>query len=282
MNPEELDQQLERLHQSAKSASSEGLTEEALRLCDEALALLETYGEDTERFTYSEFVMLTGDVYWGAGDWEMAYESYERVALNDPDRPDARVAMGIALFHLCRFQAAQTTLEMCSVSEPDDPEVWYYLGLLALRNDKRDLAMVHFETASELQEDRFSMPVEVTEDEVLDLTERLLEEIPEPIKDALQNVPIVLEKRPSEAFLFTCDPPMDPTVLGLFEGVPMVEADSSAVVTSPNRIVLFLENIWIVAGDPDKLEEELWITLKHEIGHYFGLSEEDLAERGLD
>jgi len=61
-----------------------------------------------------------------------------------------------------------------------------------------------------------------------------------------------------------------------------VDESSSTIHTAPTRIVLFSENIWLIAGDRATLEEELWVTLKHEIGHYFGLTEEELAERGLD
>lgn len=281
MSPEELDKALEQLYHAARSASSEGLKEEALKKCEEALGLIETYGEDSEHHTYSDFVMLEGDIFWGAADWEQAYQAYHKVALNDPERSDARVAMGVSLFHLCRFMASQVVLEQCSLDEPDDAEVWYYLGLLALRRDQPAIAMKFFREAHELEEDRFFVPVEMTDAEILEIVERMVAEIPEALRKPLENVPIVLEKRPSEELLFTADPPMDPTILGLFEGVPLPARDSTTVITAPDRVILFAENIWLVAHDRETLEEELWITLKHEIGHYLGLSEEDLAERGL-
>ncbi len=282
MTPEELDETLEQLYHAARSASSEGLKEEALKRCEEALGLLEQYGEDTEQHTYSDFVMLEGDIQWGAGDWELAYQAYQKVALNDPDRHDARVASGVALYHLCRFAASKALLEMSSLEDPDDPEVWYYLGLLALREDKRDLAMTFFQQAHELQEERFHPPMEISDREIIEIVEAMVEDIPAPLQSALANVPIVLEKRPGEELLFSSDPPMDPTILGLFDGIPVTEMSSDVVATSPTRILLFTENIWLLASDREKLEEELFITLKHEIGHFFGLSEDDLADRGLD
>lgn len=281
MTPDDLDEKLEKLYQNARLASSEGLRDEALDRCEDALALLESFGDDTDHHSYSDFVMLMGDIYWASGDWEQAFEYYQRVALNDPERNDARVAMGVTLYHLCRFHAAQTVLEMCSLTDQDDPEVWYYLALLALRGDKRSLAMYFFDRANELHEDRFIMPVEVEEEDVIDMVNSMIAEIPEPLMRAMENVPIVAEDRPSEELLLSSDPPMDPTVLGLFTGIPHGES-SSAIPDGPTQITLFLENIWLLAGDRDKLEEELWITLKHEIGHYFGLSEEELTERGLD
>ena len=281
MTPEELDQRLDALYTSAQLASSEGLTDEAIRRCEEALSLLETYGEETEHHTFTDFMMLIGDVHWTGGDYEEAYQHYARVAGMDPDRRDARVAMGVALYHLCRFQASQSILELASLDDPEDPEVWYYLGLLALRRDQKAVAMNHFRHAHELQDNRFPLPVEISEDDVVELVDRMLGELPADMKKALGNVAIIVEPRPDEDLLFSNEPPMDPTLLGIFEGTPH-GLQSSEIQIMPTRVVLFYENIALVAGDRETLEEELWITLKHEIGHYFGLNEDELAERGLD
>jgi predicted Zn-dependent protease with MMP-like domain/Flp pilus assembly protein TadD len=283
MDPDdEIDERLERLYEAASGASAEGRSDDALKFCEEALDLIESAGDETESYDYSDFVMLIGDVHWGAGDYEDAYQAYHKVALNDPERIDARVALGVSLFHLCRFQAAQAQLEMCSLDDPGSAEAWYYLGLLALRRDQRDLAMRHFESAHELEEERFQIPTEISHEELVAIVERQISEYPPELRRHLENVPIILEQRPDEDLLFSEEPPMDPLILGLFDGMPITELGHEAVVTGVTRIVLFLENIWLVAQDRATLEEELWITLKHEIGHYLGLDEDDLAERGLD
>ncbi len=279
MTPDELEKTLERLYNSARSASSEGLTDEAVRRCEEALELIETYGEDSERHTYGDFVMLSGDVHWGAGDYEQAYRAYYKVMMHEPDRLDARVAVGVALYHLGRFAASQSILEMTSLEDGEDAETWYYLGLLALRRGQRDVAMIHFETAHDLESNRFFVPVEIPPEEIIALVESMVEEIPEPLREPLANVPILVEDHPSEALLFGSDPPMDPLLLGIFDGVPLTEPQD--LVTSPTHIILFLDNIWLFGHNREALEEELWVTLKHEIGHYFGLNEDELADRGL-
>ena len=283
MEPDDdMEQRLERLYEAASSASAEGRMEDALRLCDEALELIESAGDEAESYSYSDFVMLIGDAHWGAGEYEEAYQAYHKVALNDPDRIDARVAVGVSLFHLCRFQAAQAQLEMCSVDDPGSAEAWYYLGLLSLRREQRELAMRHFETANELLEERFKVPVRIEEKDIIAIVERLVGELPAELRKALANVPIVIEKRPDEDLLFSEDPPMDPLILGLFDGIPLTEMAHDVIVTKPTRIILFIENIWLVAYDRATLEDELWITLKHEIGHFLGLNEDELAERGLE
>lgn len=282
MEPEELNTTLIHLYQSANSASSEGLTDEALKRCEQALELIETWGEESESHTYSDFIVLKGDIYWGTGDYEEAFRNYYYVTLNDPERLDARVACGVALYHLCRFHASREVLEKCSLEDPENPEVWYYLALLALRDDERATAMIFFENANELNEERYHMPVEITEEEIREIVHHQIETIPGEIRSVLQNVPIILETRPPLELLFSESPPMDPTLLGLFDGLPLPEMTSENVVPTPTRILLFTENIWVAASDRETLEEELWVTLKHEIGHFLGLNEEELADRGLD
>jgi predicted Zn-dependent protease with MMP-like domain len=51
----------------------------------------------------------------------------------------------------------------------------------------------------------------------------------------------------------------------------------------PGQILLFLENIWsYVEGDLERYREEVTVTLLHELGHYLGLDEQDMFDRGLD
>jgi predicted Zn-dependent protease with MMP-like domain len=171
---------------------------------------------------------------------------------------------------------------MCSLDDGSNAETWYYLGLLSLRRGQKELAMRHFETAHELEENRFALPHPISEQEVITIVERLIEELPQPIREAIANVPIILEPFPDEQLLFSEDPPMDPLILGLFDGIPLTEMSHDTVVTRPTRIVLYLENIRLVSFDRATLEDELWITLKHEIGHFLGLDEDELAERGLE
>lgn len=282
MNPDNIEQRLEQLYSSAQSANSEGLIDAALDRCEEAMALLESYGEDTEHHSYADFVMLMGDIHWGSANYEEAYRAYSRVVQNEPERLDAQVAMGVALFHLCRFSAAKVVLEMCSLNAPEDGETWYYLGLIALREGKRRLARRYFETVEELDEDRFPMPAPVRDEVAVESVKALIERVPEPMRGLLLSAPIEFEDCPPEWLLHTADPPIDPTVLGVFEGVAMGEDTENPNAATLERIVLFRDNIALLKADPAVLEEELWNSLKQEIAHFLDLSEEELDERGLE
>ena len=72
----------------------------------------------------------------------------------------------------------------------------------------------------------------------------------------------------------------DPDLLGLFIGPPLAEPEASPL---PPQIILFLENLWDFAGEDEEIfREEVRITYLHELGHYLGLDEIDLEERGLE
>lgn len=96
-----------------------------------------------------------------------------------------------------------------------------------------------------------------------------VESLPQFFKDRLQNVMIVVEDRP--------DPP-DDTLLGLYHGVPMTERSVFSEQTQPDVIYIFQKNIEAIAGgNVDEIRRQIRITVMHEIGHYFGLDEDQLA-----
>lgn len=77
------------------------------------------------------------------------------------------------------------------------------------------------------------------------------------------------------------DPELDQDLLGLFEGCSRLDGTPETPQDLP-RIRLFLDNLWDHAdGDVDAFREELRITLLHELGHYLGLDEEQVAALGL-
>lgn len=70
--------------------------------------------------------------------------------------------------------------------------------------------------------------------------------------------------------------------LGLFSGLTYGEGEPRTPDEMP-RITLFLNTLWEESGsDPQSFAEEVETTFLHELGHYLGWDEDDLAERGLD
>lgn len=113
----------------------------------------------------------------------------------------------------------------------------------------------------------------MTWSELTDAAERVVEktlaELPDPVRDHIRAVPVLMETVPSEVDI---DGGIAPDTLGYFD------EDAGGLV----RIRLWLENIWDFAdADPEIYEEEVRTTLLHEIGHVLGWDEEEIEDRGL-
>jgi predicted Zn-dependent protease with MMP-like domain/predicted Zn-dependent protease len=119
--------------------------------------------------------------------------------------------------------------------------------------------------------------VQVSEDELEQIAQGTLEELPAHIRERLANVPVLIDDVPSIEMV---DDGLDPRSLGLFQGTPMPE-DGTAQPSITN-IHLFKRNLERSAIDEDHLAEEIRITVLHETAHYFGLDEDDLEKLGLD
>lgn len=74
----------------------------------------------------------------------------------------------------------------------------------------------------------------------------------------------------------------EPDILGLFSGASH-GSELSQDATTPPQILLFIASLWDFAeGDLDVFREEVRVTYLHELGHYLGWGEDELAARGLD
>jgi predicted Zn-dependent protease with MMP-like domain len=104
-----------------------------------------------------------------------------------------------------------------------------------------------------------------------------LQSIPRRFRDALANVVIVVEDEPSRALLrqMGIDPPN--TLLGLYQGTPLPLRQWDYGNTLPDRILIFQGPHERHARSEDDLVVSIGETLIHEIGHYFGMSEEQIA-----
>jgi len=122
---------------------------------------------------------------------------------------------------------------------------------------------------------RWEQLLPVAESEV----ESILHRLPEDLGAEARKVPVTFETVPGEALRADG---IEADTLGLFVGDAFGDFGSGATPMPP-QIVLFLQNLWEAAdGDEECFREELRTTFLHELGHYLGLDESDLEERGLD
>ena len=104
-----------------------------------------------------------------------------------------------------------------------------------------------------------------------DVVRSALDGLPPPIAAGLRNVAIVVEEENAD----------DPDLYGLFEGVPLTEGGPLAG-DLPSRIAIYRRPLEADFPDADELREEIRVTVLHELGHYFGLDEDRLAELGYE
>lgn len=98
-----------------------------------------------------------------------------------------------------------------------------------------------------------------------------LDEIPTALTDMMDNVVILVEEEP---------PPEDPSLLGLYEGVPLTERDTGWAGMLPDSITIFRRPLEEMCETRESLIEQIKITVVHEIAHHFGIDDDRLDALG--
>ena len=111
---------------------------------------------------------------------------------------------------------------------------------------------------------------------------RALEALPSRFRGALRNVAIVVEEWPPDWLLDELGVPDDDTIYGFYHGVPLPERSVSDPYGLPDKISLYRGPLEEDFPDGEELRHEIRVTLLHEIGHYFGMTEEELARLGYE
>jgi predicted Zn-dependent protease with MMP-like domain len=129
------------------------------------------------------------------------------------------------------------------------------------------------------------------------LLEQVLESLPRSITDLLTDAPLIVDDRPSEQLMKELGiESQDEILCGLHSGTPLTQRSVEQSHDLPETIHIFREGVLEEAGGWDAWQDdegewwggeervvrEIRITLLHEIGHHFGLDEDDLTELGYD
>jgi predicted Zn-dependent protease with MMP-like domain len=109
------------------------------------------------------------------------------------------------------------------------------------------------------------------------VVQEALETIPADLQAAIENVAVTVEDEPSDEDLLSVglDPEVD-TLLGLYQGIPLPEREPSNYMSLPDRIFVYRLPLLEVCESRRELLREIRDTVIHELGHYFGLPEEEL------
>jgi predicted Zn-dependent protease with MMP-like domain len=113
------------------------------------------------------------------------------------------------------------------------------------------------------------------------LVRRALAGLPPPFRERLSNIDIVVKRRPGLDDLRQAGLPPGEAPYGFYSGVPLTERDNYSLVL-PDKITIFQEPLEQDFPDEAELVEEVRKTVLHEIAHHFGLSDDKLAEMGME
>jgi predicted Zn-dependent protease with MMP-like domain len=200
----------------------------------------------------------------------------------DKTDPAALLAVASAKFDLCELDEAERLIARAIDQDAHFADAFWLRGrILTSKGDDKGAERA-FDRAVLIDRERFSPPVRIDEDAFVKLMEQSLSELPEKVRSYLKNVAVAVEDIPPVARLKESDPPLSPGSLGLYEGTPpSLSPGDDPWAHHPRHITLFRKNIESAARDEDDLKDLISTTLLHEIGHYLGLDEDDLDERGL-
>ena len=104
--------------------------------------------------------------------------------------------------------------------------------------------------------------------------------LPGIFRDALHNVAIVVEDWPPDWLLEELDIPPGETLYGFYHGIPLPERSMLDSGNLPDKISIYRGPLEEDFRDSEELARQIRTTLLHEIGHYFGMDEEDLSRLG--
>ena len=119
-----------------------------------------------------------------------------------------------------------------------------------------------------------------------DLLEHVLRALPARLHDLLEEAPLIVDDRPDAELAADLELEHTDELCGLHTGTPLTERSIEDAPLAPEIIQLFRQGIVAAAGGwragDDAVAHEIRITVLHEVGHHFGLEEDDLEELGYD
>ncbi|RKH21431.1 hypothetical protein D7Y13_32165 [Corallococcus praedator] len=215
------------------------------------------------------------------GQADQALERAAIVLAREPGNLEAKYEKALALFELCRFREAKAAFASLLTDKERAAHAHQHLGLLLEREGRWKQAQEHFDRARTLEPQDFPPPPLPTPDEFRAQVTRALADLPEDMRKDLEGVPVATEEIPSEDDLLANQPPLSPTILGLFRG-PSLGEPCDGTETPCRSVALYRRNLARAVRTPEELREQIRVTLLHEIGHLRGEDDEELAARGLE
>ena len=253
---------------------ADGKLEEALAAIDAAAA--------GGRGIATDLTFLRGDAFLGMGMAREAEQQFRTVLGSDPDCPSSRCWLAMSLYLQWRFEDAEAAVEQARALPDALPDADVIAGCLLERRGRLEEAEGLFERAATAVPDKYVVPSRMTRAAFDKQVQRAARALPRQFRKSLDRVSVITHDLPElEQFEGAGSDEVSPDMLGLFDGVPLPETGDLEGALRPNRIFLFQRNLERMSATRDELEDQVRVTLYHELGHYLGFEEEDMDDLGL-
>jgi tetratricopeptide (TPR) repeat protein len=216
------------------------------------------------------------------GRSDLALAHLDRAVAALPREPDAVYERGVALFELCRFDEAKKAFERTLSLSPDDAWATHQLGLIAERRGDTRRAEALLARARGLSPDDFPAELSVDARAFQAEVDGAIAALPPREREALQLAPVEVRDLPDLDDLRAVDPPLSPSILGLYRGPAEDEACTPEDGPQCRSIVFYRKNLVRFARTREELHEQVRVTLLHELGHLHGETDDELRDRGLE
>ena len=229
----------------------------------------------------------------------------------------ARYEKGVAEFELCRFEDARRTFQKVLDQIPEHAHALFHLGLIEERQGDEAAADRYFAEAATRDPTSFPAPPPVSPEEFAARVKAAVAALPADVRADIAESHLEASELPALRDLVAERPPLSPTILGLFRGLPLhwgadadnrpqagrlaqgkaqrvndrgpapvptgeVEAAGASCGTPERTIVLYRRNLLRSVRDSSELDEAIRRTLLHEVGHLRGEDDGSLRDRGLE
>jgi tetratricopeptide (TPR) repeat protein len=268
--------------------------------------------------------LLEGQALIDLGQAAHALAPLDRAIAWQPRSTEPLYEKGVALFELARFAPARRQFERVLAKDDDHAHAHFHLALVQERmqdnaqeptkdqSRPEDLARAHFERAAELDPVAFPLAPEVSPADFAERVRGVVARLPEDVRRDLADVTVDTAEMPALEDLVSESPPLSPSILGLFRGLPLgAEAEGitldappatragkgraiGAVAREPARdclrgcavldraIVLYRRNLLRSIPSVADLDDAILRTVLHEVGHLRGEDDGSLRDRGLE
>ena len=224
-------------------------------------------------------------------------------------KTDAAYEIGVAQFELSRFDDARKQLDFVLAKNPNHPPAHFHMGLVLERAGEMALAAEHFNAASAGDANAFPPTVNVDADAFAEQVRQAVSDLPSTVQENLHDMPVQTAELPALEDLTAEAPPLSPTILGLFRGLPLGHDEEetpkarlkngrpapgrneAAGTSSPlpaarylvpqRAIFIYRRNLLRSVRSQAEVQAAIARTLLHEVGHLLGEDDGSLRDRGL-